>query len=190
MLRLFSQLIYYHVLTYLYLNFDFHFIVSVMELVAMHLKRQGAYLCRTLSFEGCVFHTVSDAISDEQVQIYDEAARFWQELLMALLNGIADGSLRYPLKKPARGLDSDDDDDEDDEEVEDDIGNKDALRVTDEANAQQIVMRYFWGAHQVYTTSLTHYYMYISFLIVQMIISPVVFQYLICHVLSRDSSAI
>lgn len=162
-----------------------------MELVAMHLKRQGAYLCRTLSFEGCVFHTVSDAISDEQVQIYDEAARFWQELLVALLNGIADGSLRYPLKKPARGLDSDDDDDEDDEEVEDDIGNKDALRVTDEANAQQIVMRYFWGAHQVYTTSLI--ICILAFLIMQMIISLVVFYiwYLIYYVfLSRDSSAI
>ena len=29
--------------------------VGMMELVAMHMKRQGSYICRTLSFEGCTF---------------------------------------------------------------------------------------------------------------------------------------
>lgn len=120
----------------------------------MHLKRQGAYLCRTLSFEGCVFHTVSDSISEEQIQIYDAAARMWQQLLVDLIQGIESGSLQFPLKKRVKDLNNDDDDDDDvvesDDDEDDDIGNKDALRVPeDKRAARMMILRYFWGAHQV-----------------------------------------
>jgi hypothetical protein len=43
--------------------------VGMMELVAMHMKRNGSYICRTLSFEGCSFQIVEDSLSNEQVRI-------------------------------------------------------------------------------------------------------------------------
>ena len=42
--------------------------VGMMELVAMHMKRNGSYICRTLSFEGCSFQIVEDSLSKEQVR--------------------------------------------------------------------------------------------------------------------------
>jgi len=136
--------------------------VGVMELVAMHLKRQGAYLCRTLSFEGCVFTTVIDAISDEQVHIYDEAARLWQELLKSLTDGLANGSLQFPLKKKLRDFDDEDgmeEEEEEEEQEDDDIGNKDALRVPEDPRAAHlIIFRYFWGAHQASRNDLFIYF--------------------------------
>lgn len=52
--------------------------VGMMELVAMHMKRSGAYMCRTLSFEGCTFDVVEDAFTDEQLRIYDLSAKLFQ----------------------------------------------------------------------------------------------------------------
>ena len=43
----------------------------MMELVAMELKRQGSYICRTLSYKGAEFKTVKDAISAEDIDLYD-----------------------------------------------------------------------------------------------------------------------
>ncbi len=71
----------------------------MMELVSMELKRQGTYICRTLSYKGCEFHTVKDAITAEQVILYDEACKLWQDLYRDLDQGILDGTLIFPVKK-------------------------------------------------------------------------------------------
>ena len=58
--------------------------VRMLELVAMHIRKQGVYMCRTLSFEGCKFNIVEDSVSDKEIELYDKAAVLWQDLLMEL----------------------------------------------------------------------------------------------------------
>ena len=58
-----------------------------MELAAMHMKRNGSYLCRALSFEHCTFEIIEDAFTQNMVDTYDRAARLWQEMSVALSEG-------------------------------------------------------------------------------------------------------
>ena len=58
--------------------------VGMMELVAMHMKRCGSYICRTLSFEGCTFEVVEDAFSSDQLRTYDLAAVLFQDMFRVL----------------------------------------------------------------------------------------------------------
>ena len=106
--------------------------VGMMELVAMHMKRRGLFLCRSLSYSGCDFHTViceeEDAATSAPstmnlLQMYDETTKVWQELLEALTDGIKNRTLQYPTRKRKRVVsrgkardDDDQDDDEDDDE--------------------------------------------------------------------------
>jgi P-loop containing NTP hydrolase pore-1 len=48
--------------------------MAMMELIAMHLKGQGSYLARCLSYEDCRFDTIEDAVSTEQIAQYDAVA--------------------------------------------------------------------------------------------------------------------
>jgi len=43
--------------------------VGMMELVAMHMKSTGSYICRTLSFEGCTFEVIEDELNESEVDI-------------------------------------------------------------------------------------------------------------------------
>ncbi|KAJ1459308.1 P-loop containing NTP hydrolase pore-1-domain-containing protein [Pelagophyceae sp. CCMP2097] len=54
--------------------------VGAMELCALHLKQQGALLCRTLSFEGTDFEVCEADLSPAQQRQYDRAAKLWQYL--------------------------------------------------------------------------------------------------------------
>lgn len=65
------------------------------ELVAMHLKRQGQYICRTLSYHGCSFHVDEHALSADSLKVYDEAARFWIDLYAQLQYNLKNGDLQY-----------------------------------------------------------------------------------------------
>lgn len=69
--------------------------VGMMELVAMHMKRQGSYICRTLSFEGCTFQVETDAFSTQQLEAYDKAAVIFQQMYQALREGLEDQSLPF-----------------------------------------------------------------------------------------------
>lgn len=109
--------------------------VGMMELLAMHMKRSGLFLCRSLSYSGCDFQTMicddEDAVAASAtppaslLRIYDATTSLWQELLTALTEGIENRKLVYPIrkiKKTARGSDDDcadelasEDDDDDDE---------------------------------------------------------------------------
>ena len=42
--------------------------VGAMELCALHLKREGALLCRTLSYKGAAFEVVEASLTAEQVK--------------------------------------------------------------------------------------------------------------------------
>lgn len=37
-------------------------------------------MCRTLSYAGCTFETIEDAVSADMLKIYDDSARLWQQL--------------------------------------------------------------------------------------------------------------
>lgn len=63
----------------------------------MHLKRQGLFVCRTLSFQGCNFNIVEEAVSDEQLAIYDQATELWIELHQQLQRGINGKAMFYSI---------------------------------------------------------------------------------------------
>lgn len=93
--------------------------VGMMELVAMHMKRTGTYICRTLSFEGCSFEIVEDAIAREHLDLYDKAAKLWQQLFVDLKNSLHDERYSFfPTKKDKKG-ELDEDLDELDDSFED-----------------------------------------------------------------------
>ena len=48
--------------------------VGAMELCALHLKREGALLARTLSYAGAEFSVVEATLTPEQIETYDRAA--------------------------------------------------------------------------------------------------------------------
>lgn len=60
--------------------------VGMMELAALHLKRQGMYICRTLSFKGCTFKVNEDAVQQSQIYQYDQAVILWQDIYRDLIN--------------------------------------------------------------------------------------------------------
>jgi hypothetical protein len=55
---------------------------GAMELVAMHMKATGQYLCRVLSFEGATFEILKENLSDRFIDMYDKASEFWMKLIM------------------------------------------------------------------------------------------------------------
>ena len=139
--------------------------IGMMELVAMELKRQGSYICRTLSYKGAEFKTVKDAISAEDVELYDQACLVWQDLYNELKQGLYDGSLIFPLKKKKKKSNNYDDDydDDDDDELDyysDDDKDQDdcsPLRVS-EKRKEGIIWAYYWSAHQVSNIIIKFYY--------------------------------
>mmetsp|Transcript_56815 Transcript_56815/g.139453 ORF Transcript_56815/g.139453 Transcript_56815/m.139453 type:complete len:761 (+) Transcript_56815:155-2437(+) len=58
---------------------------GAMELVAMHMKANGQYLSRILSFKGASFEIVKLELDAEMEAMYDAAADFWH-LLVAEIN--------------------------------------------------------------------------------------------------------
>jgi hypothetical protein len=54
--------------------------MASLELVAMDMKAQGMYVCRTLSFAGAEFETVEAPLEAPVAGQYAAAARMWNEL--------------------------------------------------------------------------------------------------------------
>lgn len=139
----------------------------------MHLKRQGQYICRTLSYHGCSFRVDEQALDAAALQMYDEAAKFWIHLHEQLVYNLANGGLdhfRGRKKKVFQVADdffgsddgssdsgsesdfSDSDDDLSSSSSEesywgDDMGGNHApLKVPEgDARARMTIMRYFWS---------------------------------------------
>ena len=58
-------------------------------MLAMELKREGAYVSRGLSFKTAEFETLSITLSPEQTQVYDAAALLWMDLRLLLQKAAA-----------------------------------------------------------------------------------------------------
>ena len=63
--------------------------VGAMELCALHLKREGALLCRTLSYAGVEFSVVEATLTPEQIETYDASAQLWQMLYTRIESKLA-----------------------------------------------------------------------------------------------------
>ena len=95
--------------------------IGMSELVAMHLRRTGGYLCRTLSFATCSFETIetgaaiqeNDKENDKEKEgregegemsfdfqgVFDEAAALWQAIYRELVNGLTEDRFEYNVAK-------------------------------------------------------------------------------------------
>lgn len=84
----------------------------MMEMIAMHLKAQGSYISRSLSYSGCQFETVEDAVGADAIAVYDAAAVLWQELLRELREALNSDRLEFRARKSKKrgSYDSDSDD--------------------------------------------------------------------------------
>ena len=65
-----------------------------MELCALHLKREGALLARTLSYAGAEFSVVEATLTPEQIETYDRAAQLWQILFTRVEARLATMAMR------------------------------------------------------------------------------------------------
>lgn len=148
----------------------------------MHLKRQGQYICRTLSYHGCSFRVDEQALGEDALRVYDQASELWIRLYDQLKSGLETGALnnfkrRRPPKalrlRPKRGDrrgsgsesedspslgSSDDDSDSDDSEgisLDDGGDGYSALRLPYKDNAAiTMIMRYFWGKRSIQNVRL------------------------------------
>lgn len=58
--------------------------VGAMEMVSRELKALGMYLSSSISFEGVEYHTVIHRLTEQQREMYDHAARAWQQVLQRI----------------------------------------------------------------------------------------------------------
>lgn len=84
--------------------------IGMSELVAMHLRRMGGYLCRTLSFATCSFETIetgatghSKSGSFDFQRVFDEAAALWQAIYRELVAGLKENRFEYKVVKQKTG---------------------------------------------------------------------------------------
>mmetsp|Transcript_13450 Transcript_13450/g.43812 ORF Transcript_13450/g.43812 Transcript_13450/m.43812 type:complete len:544 (+) Transcript_13450:67-1698(+) len=71
--------------------------VGMMELIAMHLKQQGALVCRALSFQHCTFELVDGVMDAHLEKVYDRAVELWAQLRLVLLKMLGDKTLKNPF---------------------------------------------------------------------------------------------
>jgi hypothetical protein len=76
--------------------------VGAMEAVARDLKAHGAYMARTLSYEGVEYREAHHHLSDEQRQMYDTAANAWLKVIDKIVGAIA--STHAPGRDRARAM--------------------------------------------------------------------------------------
>eukprot|EP00277_Geminigera_cryophila_P001483 CAMPEP_0179412588 /NCGR_PEP_ID=MMETSP0799-20121207/4560_1 /TAXON_ID=46947 /ORGANISM="Geminigera cryophila, Strain CCMP2564" /LENGTH=461 /DNA_ID=CAMNT_0021184833 /DNA_START=177 /DNA_END=1560 /DNA_ORIENTATION=- len=54
--------------------------IFFLEMLAMELKREGAYVSRGLSFKKAEFETLTVGLTTSQTHIYDQAAKLWMDV--------------------------------------------------------------------------------------------------------------
>eukprot|EP00629_Pelagomonadales_sp_RCC1024_P016933 CAMPEP_0119262942 /NCGR_PEP_ID=MMETSP1329-20130426/2499_1 /TAXON_ID=114041 /ORGANISM="Genus nov. species nov., Strain RCC1024" /LENGTH=1313 /DNA_ID=CAMNT_0007262627 /DNA_START=179 /DNA_END=4117 /DNA_ORIENTATION=+ len=115
--------------------------VGAMELVALHLKREGALLCRTLSYAGAAFDVVEAALTKEQVQQYDRAAQLWQILHTRIESKLAKDQLALDRWLKATRNDPE-------------LAEEQLERIRAHGKNKQVWHGQLWGAHQRFFRSL------------------------------------
>ena len=69
--------------------------MGFLEMLALDLKSQGAYVARCLSFDGACFDDVACDLTPRDVSVYDECARLWLRAARLLDQGEGDGMVRW-----------------------------------------------------------------------------------------------
>ena len=135
--------------------------LGMMELVAMHLRKEGTYICRTLSFRGYDFIVDEDAVDPTVLAVYDEATKLWQDLFVELQQLFNEP---WFLDREKGGFPWRDNDGYGNPIVNtkgwSDNDLHKPLTITfkgpenDAAASKKVIMPYFWGAHQRFFKSL------------------------------------
>jgi len=63
--------------------------IFFLEMLAMELKREGAYVSRGLSFKRAEFETLTLALTPAQTAVYDKAASLWIDVRLELQKALA-----------------------------------------------------------------------------------------------------
>ncbi|MGZ8317515.1 MAG: PLxRFG domain-containing protein [Telluria sp.] len=72
--------------------------VAAMELVSRDMKAAGAYLARSLSFDGVTYDRLEHQLTELQVDIYNELARAWQ-MVLANINAALEATKQDKVAK-------------------------------------------------------------------------------------------
>lgn len=62
--------------------------LAAMELVARDMKSMGAYIARSLSYDGVDYNTLEHKLTSEQTQMYDTLAKGWQVVLQNMTEAL------------------------------------------------------------------------------------------------------
>ena len=73
--------------------------IFFLEMLAMELKREGAYVSRGLSFKRAEFDTINVALTESQTKIYDQAAVLWRDLRLKMQDAAGTKVLALLLQK-------------------------------------------------------------------------------------------
>lgn len=145
-----------------------------LELVAMDMKAQGMYVCRTLSFASAEFETLSIELEEPIASQYKEASKAWNEIYREFMYAEEKfqeaAGLKENADSMARVLNNSTDDDDDDDGVDDNgkatgvdnTGSGAVSTVTGGpsgrtgrgggssqfGNSNTMMWRSFWSAHQ------------------------------------------
>eukprot|EP00930_Biecheleria_cincta_P023764 TRINITY_DN17104_c0_g1_i1.p1 TRINITY_DN17104_c0_g1~~TRINITY_DN17104_c0_g1_i1.p1 ORF type:complete len:1912 (-),score=397.98 TRINITY_DN17104_c0_g1_i1:147-5882(-) len=68
--------------------------VGAMEMFAINMKAIGAMSCRALAYVGTEFDTQQTGMTQEQIDVYNKAARFWQKVWKIFQQFIHDKELK------------------------------------------------------------------------------------------------
>ena len=125
--------------------------VSMMELVAIHMKRRGRYLARSLSFQDCTFDIIQDSISPDGIKMYNLSAVLWQDLLELIQEQFVGERHNYII-----GADKADVPEDEDSDIElDEDGDKPlVIPFKLRKNPAAFVRGQYWAAHQRFFRSL------------------------------------
>jgi len=150
--------------------------VGMLELVAMHLKASGSFLCRTLSFQACSFALVDSAkyaaLRDPARELaYDLLADLWCELFRELNEALDCNEVGTysSASMSAEQFEGEDDSAEAAAQAPSIFANNSkrsqaaqaaaaaaaaaaqadpSVRLAEQKKLRQRVLTYFWGAHQ------------------------------------------
>ena len=151
---------------------------GAFELVALHMKMEGMYLCRQLSFEGATFEIIEANLEGEGLAIYNSACKFWQKLLVklnaaweelepyekylgdqhyvsaAMVGGvdadmIEDAGIEAVFREFADGYESDGDGD-----MDENARMTSRRKPGDKLTMRRFAKALYWGAHQRFFKSL------------------------------------
>ena len=127
--------------------------VAMMELIAMHMKRQGRYIARSLSLASCTFDIIQQSIEEGGEELYDKAAKLWQAIFETMMAEFVRG--RHNFIIAPEPSDEDLNNEYSDDEVDEDGDEPLVIPWGKRDNPAGYVRTLYWAAHQRFFRSLT-----------------------------------